>query len=103
MPDEKPLDTPYPPYPVVAGDPPVPGLPNDPGPATPPTTGPTTPPKPVEDPKDLPLKATFKGELTFLDLPPHRRATDRTAALTGFARSTTTSKRETAEESWDCA
>lgn len=52
---------------------------------------------PVADPKDKPLTMPYQGsdhELTYLDLPEHRRATDTTDGLMGFGRSTTTNKRD---------
>jgi len=64
---------------------------NEPG-----TGGPKSPivgPKPpVDDPQDAPLTKPAKEQLTYLDLPAHRRATDTTEALTGYGRSTTNSK-----------
>ncbi len=54
-------------------------------------------PTPADDPKDKPLKTPYQGgdhELTYLDLPEHRRATDTTDAVMGFGRSTTTEKRD---------
>jgi MAC/Perforin domain len=70
--------------------------------ATTPVGAPVTPDPPiirgakpsVDDPKDRPLKKPFKADLTFLDLPPHRRATDTTEEITGFGRSTTNSRRD---------
>lgn len=63
---------------------------------------PKTPPKPpdpepVDDPRDKPLTKRYQGsdqELTYLDLPEHRRATDTTGAVMGFGRSTTKEKRD---------
>jgi hypothetical protein len=48
------------------------------------------------DPKDAPLREPAKvdAELTYLDLPSHRRATDTTQAFLGFGRSTSTSTQD---------
>jgi Jacalin-like lectin domain len=77
----------------TSGGPVPPPRPN-PTPVDPP---PTPKPPPVADPKDKPLTTLYQGkdhELTYLDLPEHRRATDTTGAVLGFGRSTAKQKRD---------